>query len=648
LAGQDLASRGTIRDNLDKFSSRWRGVIDSWDENQRGHSESSHAQTFWSDLLRCFDVIPERINLFEKDAVRASTGHKGSIDVFQSGFFLGEAKSVGKDLAAAYNQALDYLAGGSIAQHEWPKYVIVTDFERVRIVPQGDTYWDITIPLGKLADHVDQLIFLAGREVVTPQEEKDASIDAAKIMARLYEAMTGTNADAPVGEEAADDPEEEDAKVEQASVFLTRILFLLYGDDAGLWREDLFYEFILNYTRSDGTDLGPLLRTLFDALNTPEDKRSPQLPDMIARFPHVNGSLFTDYNPPEYFDAAMREALLDACRFRWTRISPAVFGAMFQLVKSKEARRNTGEHYTSEANILKTIGPLFLDDLRAEADRLIRNTSTTVKDLVKFRDSLATHIFCDPACGCGNFLVVAYRELRRIETDIIKEIRKRQGQYGMSIDATLETKLTIGQFHGIEIHWWPAKIAETAMFLVDHHANRELAAAIGQAPDRLPITITAHIHHTNALQTNWKTVIPAAGGSTYIFGNPPFVGHQTKTHEQTGDLRAVWGSRYKGAYDYVTGWHAQAMHFYADGRGGEFAYVSTNSITQGEQVPGLFGALQYEGWRIKFAHWTFAWDSTCRARRLFTVSSSGSPTTVRPHNACGTTPISMASRPRNP
>lgn len=607
--GPNLLSRGTFRENLNNFSLLWREKIDSWSTAERGHSESSHAQTFWSGLLSCFDIIPERITLFERDAVRASTGGTGSIDVFQSGVFLGEAKSVGRDLNAAYEQALDYLRGGSIAQHEWPKFVIVTDFERVRVVQQTPGGFDITVPLGELADHVDQLIFLAGKEVVTPQDERDASIDAAKIMARLYEAMTGIDADTPVGEEATDDPEEEDAKVQQASVFLTRVLFLLYGDDAGLWREDLFYEFILNYTREDGSDLGPQLHALFDTLNTEESRRSPHIPDMIARFPHVNGSLFNDYNPPEYFDPAMREALLDACRFRWTRISPAVFGSMFQLVKSKEARRQAGEHYTSEKNILKTIGPLFLDALRAEADRLIRNASTTVKALREFRDSLATNIFLDPACGCGNFLVVAYRELRRIETDIIVEIRKREGQHGMSFDATLETKLTIGQFHGIEIHWWPAKIAETAMFLVDHHANRELAAAIGQAPDRLPITITAHIHHTNALQLEWKTVIPATSGRTYVFGNPPFVGHRTKTPEQTQDLRSVWGDQYDGALDYVTGWHAKSLNFFADSRSGEFGYVTTNSIAQGEQVPALFDPIQKAGWRIKFAHRTFAWDS---------------------------------------
>ncbi|MBB0998129.1 GcrY protein, partial [Dietzia maris] len=281
----------------------------------------------------------------------------------------------------------------------------------------------------------------------------------------------------------------------------------------------------------------------------------------------------------------------------------------FQLVKSKEARREAGEHYTSETNILKTIGPLFLDDLQAEANRLCDNKSTSVKALREFRDSLATHVFVDPACGCGNFLVVAYRDLRRIETQIIREIRTREGQTGMALDATLETKVTIGQFHGIEINWWPAKIAETAMFLVDHQANRELAAAVGQAPERLPIAITAHIHHTNALQIDWKDLLPVPAGNTYVFGNPPFRG-DGREQDQLRDLQAAWGEdKQLSRMDFVTGWHAKTLQLYASRAHGEWAFVTTNSISQGDQVPRLFEPIFDAGWRIKFAHRTFAWDS---------------------------------------
>jgi hypothetical protein len=597
--------RGTIRHHLDGFAHRWRTKIDSWSPAERGHSESSHAQTFWSDLLKQFGVIPERFSLFEHDAKRASTGKKGSIDVFWSGVFIGEAKSVGNDLQKAFDQALDYLSGGSIEQHEWPKFAIVTDFENVRVEKLGDDPWTLTTSIDGIADHVDQLIFLAGLEVITKKEEADASIRASKLMAKLYTAMVGDEADEGVGEEAPKDPSEEDEHVQYASMFLTRILFLLYGDDAGLWEDDLFYRFVLYDTAAD--NLGGQLFSLFSVLNTVETKRK-NVPKSMAPFPYINGSLFAENMDPAFFTPQMREALLAACRFRWTQISPALFGAMFQLVKSKEARRQEGEHYTSEANILKVIEPLFLDELNVRADRLIAKQSTTIKELRAFRDSLSEHIFVDPACGSGNFLNLAYARLRALETRVIVAIREREGQKGMSFDATLETKLTINQFHGIEINWWPAKIAETAMFLVDHQANRQLAAAIGAAPDRLPITITAHIHHADALEVDWSTLIPVAGGKTYVFGNPPFVGHETRSDQQAAQLRKLWKTDEIGRLDYVTGWHVKTLALLA-ASSGDWGYVSTNSITQGDQVPRLFGAIFDAGWRIKFAHRTFAWDS---------------------------------------
>ena len=598
--------RGDIRKNLTSMVSHWRPRIDEWKSTDKRHTEKSHAQQFWSDLLRSFGVIPERIDLFERDAARASTGNTGYIDLFWSGVVLGEAKSLGRDLDAAFSQALDYLAGGSIEQHEWPKHVLVSDFEYLRLTKLGDDGWTQVFTIDELPDHVDQLMFLTGQETITKREEEQASIHASKIMATLYSVMLGEDADENVGDDAPTDPEEEDWQVQKTSVFLTRILFLLYGDDAGLWNEaDLFYRFVLYDTTGD--NLGAQLNMLFQVLNTPENKRA-RVPESMAKFPYVNGSLFNDPMPMEFFDAEMRDALLSACRFHWTRISPAIFGSMFQLVKSKEARRGDGEHYTPENNILKVIEPLFLTGLRNEAYRLINSKSTSVAALRRFRDSLAEMIFCDPACGAGNFLIVAYRELRKIETEIIVAIREREGQTTASLDVSLDQKLTINQFHGFELNWWPAKIAETAMFLVDHQANRELALRIGDAPNRLPIKITAHIHHGNALAMAWDVNLPRTSGMTYVFGNPPFIGQYTKTKEQTEDMKRVWGADYDGYLDYVTGWHAKAKDLLAE-RPGEFAYVTTNSITQGQPVPALFRPLFDAGWIIKFAHRTFAWDS---------------------------------------
>ena len=601
-----VLDRDSIRRSLTQFSSFWRERIDGWKSESVTGTERSHAQQYWSDLLKCFGVIPERIDLFERDAGRATTGGAGYIDLFWSGVVIGEAKSLGRDLDVAFDQALDYLAGGSIADHEFPKYVLVSDFEHLRIDRLGDDAWTVEARIEDVADHVDQLMFLAGRETITKQDEVDASIAASRLMADMYNAMLGEDADAGVSDDAAQNPEDEDIAVQRTSMWMTRLLFLLYGDDAGLWEEDLFYRFVLYDTTTD--NLGAQLTALFHVLNTPVGQRR-RVPQSMARFPYVNGSVFHDTLVPEYFDEGFREALLAACRFHWTRISPAVFGAMFQLVKSKEARRVDGEHYTSETNILKVLEPLVLDQLREQAERLIANKSTSQKALRQFRDDLATMQFVDPACGCGNFLVVAYRELRRVETQIIVELRRRERLTTASFDVSLDQKLSIDQFHGFEVNWWPAKIAETAMFLVDHQANRELAAAVGDAPDRLPIKITAHIHHANALQLAWDAVLPRPAGPTYVFGNPPFLGDHTRTKEQLSDLRAAWGGKKTlGRLDYVTGWHAKTLQLLAN-RPGEFAYVTTNSITQGDQVPRLFEPIYAEGWRIKFGHRTFAWDS---------------------------------------
>ena len=597
-----------MRRNLDQFKTRWRQRLDEWESVGQGAIEKKYAQSFWAELFECFGITASRMDLFEQDALRASTGQSGYIDLFWPGVVIGEAKKPGVDLQVAVDQARDYLLGGTIKNAEQPRYIIASDFESIRLVRLGapEKRFDITFQLNEVTDYVDQLKFLAGyEEETTVEEQAEASIKASQLMADLFTAMVGDEVDENVGDAAPTNPEDEDAAIQETSMYLTRLLFLLFGDDAGLWEQDLFYRFVLEHTNSE--NLGSQLAALFEVLNTPESSRR-RVPDSLARFPYVNGAIFAETMSTQFFTPDMRDALLNACRFQWTQISPAIFGSMFQLVKSKEARRGDGEHYTSEKNILKTIGPLFLDELRDEADKLILAKSTSVAKLRQFRDSLADMVFCDPACGSGNFLIVAYRELRKIETDVIMAIREREGQSDMALDISWEQKLSISQFHGIELNWWPARIAETAMFLVDHQANRELADRVGLAPERLPITVTAHIVHANALQVDWREVLPKNTGMTYVFGNPPFIGQYTKTAEQTEDMKRVWGKDYDGYLDYVTGWHAQAKTLLEE-RQGEFAYVTTNSITQGQPVPALFGPLLRDGWRIKFAHRTFQWDS---------------------------------------
>ncbi|MGP5497933.1 DNA methyltransferase, partial [Corynebacterium flavescens] len=551
-------ARDTIRHRLDSFKSHWLEELEDWKSKGLGGEEQKSAQRFWIDLFACFGVSATRMDLFERNARRATTGNGGRIDLFYPSVVIGEAKKPGVDLEVAYDQALDYLNGGSVHEFEMPKYVLCSNFERLRLVKlDTENGFDTEFPLSEVTDHLDELKFLAGYDTVTKAEEAQASMHASKLMAGLFTAMAGDDVDEEVGDQAPTTVDDEELRVHETSLYLTRLLFLLFGDDSGLWETDLFTRFVEENTTPD--NLGPQLNALFEVLNTPENQRR-HVPDSMASFPYVNGAIFAEPMKTQYFNPAMHTALKHACRFNWSEISPAIFGSLFQLVKSKEARRSDGEHYTSEKNILKTIGPLFLDELRAEADRLIGSRSTSAKKLREFRDSLADYAFLDPACGSGNFLIVAYRELRKIETDLIVAIRRREGTLGdMALDVTFEQKLSIGQFYGIELNWWPARIAETAMFLVDHQANKELAERIGAAPDRLPIKITAHITHNNALAVDWNVVVPPVKGKTFVFGNPPFIGQYTKTDEQTEDMKRVWGKDYDGYLDYVTGWHAQAM-----------------------------------------------------------------------------------------
>lgn len=604
----DYYDRQTSIKELTDFSHYWNTQIQHWKTDGLTNVEKQYAQAFWSDFLACFGINAGRVALFERRAQRANTGGAGFIDFFMPAMVIGEAKSLGRDLDAAQQQVDDYLAGGSVTDAEFPKYSIVTDFEHLKLkrLDTNTEESDTDIHISEIAEYYDSFLFFIGKENITKKEEEEASIQAAGLMADLYTSIMGEETDAPVGEQAPEDAEEEDAKTQQTSILMTRLLFLLYGDDANLWEADLFYRWVELETTP--LTLGGQLNQLFDVLNTPVNRRSKNMSALMAAFPYVNGSIFADSINAEFFTEETHAALLQACAFRWNRISVSVFGAMFQLVKSKEARRAAGEHYTSEKNILKTIGPLFLDDYRSRADRLIANKSTRTRQFDELLDEIASNVYCDPACGGGNFLNLAYAKLREIETDVLVEKQRRGGEFTGSLDISFDQKLSINQFWGFEINWWPAKIAETAMFLVDHQANLKLAQALGEAPERLPIRITAHIVHGNALQLDWSETLPEPKGQTFLFGNPPFIGQYTKTKEQTEDMKHVWGKDYDGYLDFVTGWHAQALKLFAD-RAGEFSYVTTNSITQGQPVPALFGPIYREGWRIKFAHRTFAWDS---------------------------------------
>ncbi|QHC68910.1 class I SAM-dependent DNA methyltransferase (plasmid) [Rathayibacter sp. VKM Ac-2759] len=423
------------------------------------------------------------------------------------------------------------------------------------------------------------------------EEAQQASVKAARLMSSLYTWLVEAN-----------------YNEHEATLFLARLLFVLFADDSNMWSRDIFLQFLVDDT--DDAELHLRLTELFLALDTPKNMQQLPPESPLTKFPYVNGGLYAERLELRPLPAEFRRDLIAACHFDWSLISPAVFGSMFQTVKSKEARRSGGEHYTTEENILRTIEPLFLNDLR---NRLIENWDS-IAGLNRLQTYLGSLRFLDPACGCGNFLIVAYRELRALELDLI--VRRREldlasgtdRRYQGTFDVTGDIRVTLDHFFGIEIDEWPARIAEVAMLLMDHLANQRMAQDFGVAPDRLPISIAPKILHANALREDWKQLVGKAD-DVLIFGNPPYLGHKERSAAQTADMKVAWGKLYFGYLDFVTSWHAKCLVFFAGTKRAKFAFVTTNSIVQGFSVSYLFGPLFADGWRIRFAHRPFAWTS---------------------------------------
>lgn len=574
-----------IRKNAATFTRDWKDA--PGDERQE-------AQSFVRDLLKVYGITATKAAFYEKRVKRSSTGRQGFIDALIPGLALIEMKSAGKDLVVAEEQALDYIA--NLTDAEAPRFVITSDFRSFRILDiEAEDDGVAEFGLDDFRDRADEFAFFAGyglRKFGSKEQEK-ASVKAAKLMAGLYEALEGSGFDD-----------------HEASVFLVRTLFALYADDSGMWERDMFLEFLETRTAGDGSDLGQALSSLFQALGRKPENRMKHLDETMRRFPYVNGSIFEEPLAIPAFDQEMRGRLLNAAKFNWSEISPAIFGSLFQAVKDKTARRELGEHYTTETNIMKVIGPMFLDDL----NQRFRDGVHDTKALTKLRADMGRMQFFDPACGCGNFLVVAYREMRSLDLKIALQLREiRNTSLGATADQLLFTEdelpLHPSNFHGLELEEWPARIAATALHLVEHQANQAMELALGQAPDSLPLNKINTITVGNALRTDWADVVPASA-QLHILGNPPFLGDISRSEEQKEDLHAVWGRSDTGRLDYVTGWYAKALQlFRKPDYAGSFAFVSTNSITQGEPVPALFRPIFEDGWRIRFAHRTFAWTS---------------------------------------
>lgn len=571
-----------IKSRAVAFSREWAGET----------RETAEAKTFWDAFFNVFGLNRRAVASFE-EPVRSLKGTYNRIDLFWKGRLLAEHKSTGKDLEKAKLQAFDYVQdlAREGRHNEVPEYIIITDFARLLLYDlnqNGDLIADF--PLAEFHRHVKHFAFIAGYKQHAFTAEPAVNIQAADLMARLADTL-----------EDAGYPDH------HRQLFLVRLLFCLFANDTGLFDNRVF-DLLIEESAPDGKGLGPAIAEFFDTLNTPVEHRQRTLDETLASLPYVNGGLFADPPLPlAHFNSAMRNALLAATRFDWSRISPAVFGALFQGVMEPRARRQVGAHYTSEANILKVIRPLFLDDLQAERAKAGVNRAA----LQRLHDKLAGLTFLDPACGCGNFLVIAYREIRAIENDILATLHSdAQG----IVDISHLARVDANQFYGIEIDEWPARIAEVAMWLMDHLMNRDLAEKIGQYFARLPLRNAPHILHANALRTDWQEWLPPQQCS-YIMGNPPFVGGKFQTPEQRADQQLICGHVPSfGLLDFVTCWYFRAASYMKENPAIRAALVSTNSITQGEQAGVLWPALFQQGIQIHFAYRTFSWQSEARGK----------------------------------
>ncbi|WP_297833843.1 DNA methyltransferase [Thermomonas sp.] len=569
-------SLNEIRERARAFAREWKGET----------SERAEAQSFWNAFFHVFGVNRRRVAVFEQKARRFNGSQHGRIDVFWPGVLLIEHKSEGRDLDAAYAQATDYFAG--LGDGELPRYVLVSDFRRFRLhdLESGDAPAEFT--LAELHREIGRFGFISGYQTRSYKEEDPVNLQAAERMGRLHDALKAAGFDGHALE-----------------LLLVRLLFCLFADDTGIFPRQAFHELIAQRTCEDGSDLGMWVGRIFQVLDTAPDKRQTTLDEQLAELPYVNGKLFEERLPLADFNAPMRGLLLDASALDWSRISPAIFGSMFQSVMDAKARRNLGAHYTSEKNILKLIGPLFLDGLKAELDKAGHDE----RKLAQLHRKLATLNFLDPACGCGNFLIIAYRELRLLELEILR--RQFDRQQSVLAHVQDHVLVDVDQFHGIEIEEFPAQIAQVALWLMDHQMNQQVSAQFGENVIRLPLKKSATIVHGNALRIDWNDVVPAAEVD-YILGNPPFVGSKMMSAEQREDLLAVAGPlKGAGVLDFVCAWYLKAAH-YIEGHAVRVAFVSTNSITQGEQVGVLWGEMLRLGMRIFFAHRTFQWNNEAR------------------------------------
>ncbi len=578
-----MLSWNEIRARAASFAHKWKDA----------KYEKGETQSFYNDFFDVFGIERRSVARYEEHVAKLDNT-SGFIDLFWPGHLLVEQKSIGRDLRKAYGQAGEYF--DALPESKRPRYILVSDFQNF-VLHDLDERVELEFALSDFHRNVEAFGFIVGVQRRKFRDQNPANIKAAELVGRLHDALN-----------------ESGYRGHDLEQFLVRIAFCLFADDTGIFSpSDIFLDLIERRTSIDGADLGLWLSHLFQVLDTPVEHRLETLDLDLSQFPYVNGDLFDGPLRIPAFDSPMRDALLNACRFDWSDISPAIFGALFQSVMDPEQRRKHGAHYTTEQNILKVIEPLFMDDLRHEFRRLrIRKDRRRTNDLIAFREKLGGLSFFDPACGCGNFLVVTYRELRMLEMEVIRELLNTGEDYLFDVDTL--SLVDVHQFYGIEIHEFPVRIAETALWMMDHIMNNRLSEEFGHTYARIPLESSPCIVHADALEMDWANVLPPEDCS-YILGNPPFGGSKLQSDLQRAQVQRVarlGGSG--GSLDYVSAWFIKAAEYARSGPP-RIGFVATNSITQGEQVAQLWPILfNRYGMELSFAHRTFAWGSDARGK----------------------------------
>ena len=580
-----------------EFAERWQG---------KGY-EKGESQKFWTTLLtEVFGI--EHVDSFLLFEQQVKLDHTSFIDGFiPSTKVMIEQKSLGKNLAEGikqsdgsvlnpFQQAKRYAAELPYSQR--PRWIVTCNFAEFWVYdmeqPNGEPQ---KILLKDLEKEYYRLQFLVDEGNEHLKREMEVSVKAGNLVGIIYDKL--------LEQYGADDPE----TLRSLNILCVRLVFCLYAEDAGLFNSRTAFHDYLNAYPSQ--KLRRALVDLFEVLDTPLAERDKYLEDDLGAFPYVNGGLFSDktIEIPQFTDELKQLILEDASAdFDWSEISPTIFGAVFESTLNPETRRSGGMHYTSIENIHKVIDPLFLDELRAEFGKIqeMKQAAPRKQALAAFQDKLASLTFFDPACGSGNFLTETFLSLRRLENKVI------QAMYGGENVLTFDIliKVNISQFYGIEINDFACTVAKTALWIAESQTLKETSAIAGRAIDFLPLKTNAYIHEGNALRIDWSEVI-APENLNYIMGNPPFVGASMMSAEQKEDAVAIFGKvKLSNSIDFVGAWYHLAAKMMSQNSHIKAALVSTNSITQGEQVAALWQPLfDRYGIHIDFAYRTFRWDS---------------------------------------